>query len=240
MAFDISGNLIGVASTQRVYKFDLASGDTTYLVTSKIKVAALALQPTTEDVWVSIDATTNNDRLYKINKETGDTIFVGNAGIGNSIIRALAFDDNGNLYGVYGEENVVSSFIKIDKSSGAASTVGTTNYRGVFGLTFSPDSITAVQPEPMKSSSYALFNNYPNPFNPSTVISYQLPENSFVSLKVYDVIGNEVATLVNELQTAGIKNVTFKLKDKELGSGIYFYQLKAGNFVQTKKMLLLK
>ena len=88
MAFDISGNLIGVASTQRVYKFDLASGDTTYLVTSKIKVAALALQPTTEDVWVSIDATTNNDRLYKINKETGDTIFVGNAGIGNSIIRA--------------------------------------------------------------------------------------------------------------------------------------------------------
>ncbi|MFA4924492.1 MAG: T9SS type A sorting domain-containing protein, partial [Ignavibacteriaceae bacterium] len=100
--------------------------------------------------------------------------------------------------------------------------------------------ITTVRPEQMKPSSYALFNNYPNPFNPSTVISYQLPENSFVSLKVYDVIGNEVATLVNELQSAGVKNVTFKLKDKELGSGIYFYQLKAGSFVQTKKMLLLK
>ncbi|MCK9426702.1 MAG: NF038122 family metalloprotease [Ignavibacteriaceae bacterium] len=240
MAFDISGNLIGVASTQRVYKFDLASGDTTYLVTSKIKVAALAIQPTTEDVWVSIDATTNKDRLYKINKTTGDTIFVGNAGIGNNIIRALAFDNQGNLWGAYGEENNVSTLIKIDKSTGAATSVGTTNYRGVFGLAFAPDSITTVRPEQMKPSSYALFNNYPNPFNPSTVISYQLPENSFVSLKVYDVIGNEVATLVNELQSAGVKNVTFKLKDKELGSGIYFYQLKAGSFVQTKKMLLLK
>ncbi|MCK9210401.1 MAG: T9SS type A sorting domain-containing protein [Ignavibacteriaceae bacterium] len=241
MTFDLtSGNLIGVASTQRVYSFDLATGDTTYLVTSKIKVAALATEPSTEEVWVSIDAASNKDRLYKINKTTGDTTFVGNAGIGNNIIRALAFDTQGNLWGAYGEENAVSSLIKINKTTGAATVVGTTNYRGVFGLAFAPDSITAVRPEQIKPSSFALFNNYPNPFNPSTVISYQLPENSFVSLKVYDVIGNEVVTLVNELQTAGVKNVTFKLKDKELGSGIYFYQLKAGNFVQTKKMLLLK
>jgi len=240
MAFDLSGNLIGVSSTQRVYKLDLASGDTTYLVTSKIKVAAFAIEPVTENVWVSIDASSNKDRIYKIDKVTGDTTFVGNAGIGNNTIRALAFDNQGNLWGAYGEENVLSTFIKIDKTTGAATVVGPTNYRGVFGLAFAPDSVTTVASEPTNPTSYALFNNYPNPFNPSTVISYQLPENSFVSLKVYDVIGNEVATLVNEQQTAGIKNVTFKLKERELGSGIYFYQLKAGNFVQTKKMVLLK
>jgi len=240
MTFDPSGDLIGVASTQKVYKMDIATGDTTYLVTSKIKVAAMAIEPSTEDVYVSIDATSNKDRIYKINKTTGDTIFVGNAGIGNNIIRALAFDKNGDLYGAYGEENVVSSFLKIDKTSGVATVVGTTNYRGVFGMTFAPDSTTDVTSEELNPTSYALFNNYPNPFNPSTVISYQLPQSSFVTLKVYDVLGNEVATLVNELQSAGVKNVTFKLKDKELGSGIYFYQLKAGSFIQTNKMLLLK
>lgn len=240
MSFDPLGNLIGVASTQKVYKMDLATGDTTYLVTSKIKIAAMAIEPTTEEVYVSIDATSNKDRIYKINKTTGDTIFVGNAGIGNNIIRALAFDGNGNLYGAYGEENVVSSFLKIDKTTGVATVVGTTSYRGVFGLAFAPDSVTAVSSEEFNPTSYALFNNYPNPFNPSTVISYQLPQNSLVSLKVYDVLGNEVATLVNELQTAGVKNVTFDLKDKTLGSGVYFYQLKAGSFVQTNKMLLLK
>lgn len=240
MTFDPSGNLIGVASTQRVYNMDLATGDTTYLVTSKIKVAALAIEPTTEEVYVSIDATSSKDRIYKINKTTGDTTLVGNAGIGSNTIRALAFDNNGILYGAYGEENVVSSLIKIDKTTGAATVVGTTNYRGVFGLAFAPDSTTDVASEELNPTSYALFNNYPNPFNPSTVISYQLPQSSFVTLKVYDVLGNEVATLVNELQSAGTKNVTFKLKDKELGSGIYFYQLKAGSFVQTNKMLLLK
>ena len=240
MTFDPSGDLIGVASTQKVYMMDLATGDTTYLVTSKIKVAALAIEPLTEEVYVSIDATSNKDRIYKMNKTTGDTTLVGNAGIGNNIIRALTFDNQGNLWGAYGEENVVSSLIKIDKTTGAATVVGPTNYRGIFGLAFAPDSITAIENEQMNPSTYALFNNYPNPFNPSTIISYQLPENSFVSLKVYDVIGNEVATLVNEQQTAGVKNVTFRLKEKELGSGIYFYQLKAGSFVQTKKMLLLK
>ncbi|MCK9210402.1 MAG: NF038122 family metalloprotease [Ignavibacteriaceae bacterium] len=252
MTFDPSGNLIGVASTQRVYKFDIATGDTTYLVASKIKVAAIAIDPSTEEVWVSIDASSNKDRLYKINKATGDTTLVGSAGIGDYTIRALAFDNQGKLWGAYGEEKFVSTLIKIDKTSGVATTVGTTDYEEVSGLAFAPDSIfvpdstlapdsiKAVPSKQIKPSSYALFNNYPNPFNPSTVISYQLPENNFVSLKMFDVMGNEIATLVNELQTAGVKNVTFKLKDKELGSGIYFYQLKTGNFVQTKKMLLLK
>lgn len=86
----------------------------------------------------------------------------------------------------------------------------------------------------------ALYQNYPNPFNPTTVISYQLPENNFVSLKVFDVLGNEVVTLANELQQAGRHNYELGIKNYKLSSGVYFYQLRAGNFVQTKKMILMK
>lgn len=85
-----------------------------------------------------------------------------------------------------------------------------------------------------------LLQNYPNPFNPSTVISYQLAVNSFVTLKVYDVLGNEVATLVNEMKQPGVYNYELGFTNYFLSSGIYFYQLRAGNFVQTKKMIILK
>ena len=86
--------------------------------------------------------------------------------------------------------------------------------------------------------SYILSNNYPNPFNPSTTIRYSIPELSFVKLKVYDVLGNEIGTIVNEEKPAGEYEVEFNAKD--LTSGIYFYKLIAGNYVETKKMLLLK
>ncbi len=250
MAFTSSGDLLGIATpplfskfevpAQRLYKINITNGDVQSLATLQVKAAAMAIEPSTGYIWISVDTTKDKDKIYKINPATGDTTLVGRTGIGNNTIRALAFDNHGNLWGAYGDENVVSTLIKIDKTSGVATIVGITDYKEVSGLAFAPDSITAVESEQIKPSSFALFNNYPNPFNPSTIISYQLPENSFVSLKIYDVIGNEVATLVNELQTAGVKNVTFKLKDKELGSGIYFYQLKTGSFVQTKKMLLLK
>ncbi len=86
--------------------------------------------------------------------------------------------------------------------------------------------------------TFALEQNYPNPFNPSTAISYQLPVASTVSLKVFDMLGKEVATLVNARQEAGAYTVNFNANT--LSSGVYFYRLQAGNFVQTRKMLLVK
>ncbi len=87
-------------------------------------------------------------------------------------------------------------------------------------------------------STFVLSQNYPNPFNPSTMISYQLPVNNHATLTVFDAIGREVATLVNEAQEAGTYNVQFNAS--KLSSGIYFYTLRAGNFVENKKMLMLK
>ncbi len=87
-------------------------------------------------------------------------------------------------------------------------------------------------------SVYKLYSNYPNPFNPSTKIKYQIPELSFVTLKVYNNIGEEIKTLVNELQPVGIYSVEFNAKD--LPSGVYFYTITAGKFRETKKMIILK
>ena len=92
-------------------------------------------------------------------------------------------------------------------------------------------------------SEFKLEQNYPNPFNPNTVISYQLPVTSNVTLKVYDILGNEIATLVNEEKQPGTYEVEFNVgtsRNLSLTSGIYFYQLKAGSFIQTKKMVYLK
>jgi hypothetical protein len=87
-------------------------------------------------------------------------------------------------------------------------------------------------------SKYKLDQNYPNPFNPTTRIRFSIHELSFVKLKVYDIVGNEIETLVNQEKPAGSYEVQFSAVD--LPSGIYFYQLIAGNFVETKKMILLK
>jgi hypothetical protein len=86
--------------------------------------------------------------------------------------------------------------------------------------------------------TFSISQNYPNPFNPSTKINYEIPEKSTVNLKVYDILGNEILTLVNEEKQLGRYEVEFNAIN--LPSGIYFYRIKAGNFVQTKKMLLLK
>ena len=87
-------------------------------------------------------------------------------------------------------------------------------------------------------SNYLLYQNYPNSFNPTTVVKYQIPELSFATLKVYDVLGKEIATLVNEEKAAGTYAVEFDATS--IPSGIYFYKLQAGNFVETKKMILMK
>ncbi|NWG29049.1 MAG: T9SS type A sorting domain-containing protein [Ignavibacteriaceae bacterium] len=87
-------------------------------------------------------------------------------------------------------------------------------------------------------TAYALDQNFPNPFNPSTKINYSLPVEGFVTLDVYNSIGQKVATLVNETKTAGNYTVNFDASD--LTSGIYFYKINAGSFTETKKMILLK
>ena len=94
-------------------------------------------------------------------------------------------------------------------------------------------------------TEFRLEQNYPNPFNPETVISYQLAVSGLVTLKVYDMLGRDVVTLVNEYQQAGSHKVNFNVTQisnlrNNITSGVYFYQIRAGNYVETKKLVLLK
>ena len=95
-----------------------------------------------------------------------------------------------------------------------------------------------VENESTVLSEYVLMQNYPNPFNPSTTIKYGISERTFVELKIYDILGREVASVINEEKDAGYHEINFNAS--KLSSGVYLYQLKAGSFIETKKMILLK
>lgn len=101
-------------------------------------------------------------------------------------------------------------------------------------------SLTRLKEKKHLPSQFILSQNYPNPFNPKTVISYQISASNHVCLKVFDVLGRPVATLVDEYQMPGTYHSDFTIDNSQLSSGVYFYQLKAGRFVQTKKMAVLQ
>ncbi len=116
---------------------------------------------------------------------------------------------------------------------------GNTGTLEAWGIKLFFDSATDIETEESNYvGTYELFQNYPNPFNPSTKISWQLPEAGLVTLKIYDVLGREVKTLVNEELATGKHETVFDAS--RLSSGVYFYQLKIGDFIQTKKMILLR
>ena len=102
------------------------------------------------------------------------------------------------------------------------------------------NTIVNVDNQKLIPSDYFLYQNYPNPFNPGTVITYSLADAGYVKLKIYDAIGREIKTLVDEFQSVGEHSSRFSITDKTLTSGIYFYTLQAGNKFFTKKMVYLK
>jgi hypothetical protein len=105
------------------------------------------------------------------------------------------------------------------------------------------DEIVSVENKELKPSNFTLEQNYPNPFNPSTKIKYSVPQSSNVLIKVFDMLGNEIESLVNEEKPAGTYEIEFDSHTGEarnLPSGIYFYRLQAGSYIETKKMVLMK
>jgi hypothetical protein len=109
------------------------------------------------------------------------------------------------------------------------------------GIKVNPNP-TSVGSNGTQLNKFELYQNYPNPFNPSTEIGYRLQSRSNVKLKIYDILGNEIATLVNQTVETGNHRVSFDQSSigSEMVSGVYFYQLQTENFIDTKKMLLLK
>jgi hypothetical protein len=113
-------------------------------------------------------------------------------------------------------------------------------YGGAVGYAASPRVLTGMAEygDAPASRDFHLQQNYPNPFNPTTIINFQLPIDNYVTLKVFDALGREVRTLVNEEMKAGSYTTTFDATG--LASGVYYYRLQSGSFIEAKKLLLLR
>jgi hypothetical protein len=98
-----------------------------------------------------------------------------------------------------------------------------------------PELLTASFP-----AGFALYDNYPNPFNPSTTIQFAMPMAAHISMKVFDTLGREVATVLDEFRTAGAGTVRFDASQYDIAGGVYFYRIQAGTFTQTKTMILVR
>jgi len=116
--------------------------------------------------------------------------------------------------------------------------IDSANVNGIIFSDISSDFTGITEFKEPIGTNYILLQNYPNPFNPTTTITYSLPKSTFVTLKVYDIIGEEIAELVNEKKDSGTYDVTWNAQN--IPSGVYFYKITAGEYSKTIKMILLK
>lgn len=252
---------IAIDSTNYVYITDWSARK---LFRININDQTTMMLHTFTQIPVGISYEENNNRLILLTLTDNASILAYNLAGGNidTVIStniddpdAICKDLNGNYYLTSFSENIVYRFNGDFSSSPEIISTGhggpsgicyniTDNIIGVTNYNFNTISLIQLDPNNVEfdinfePADYILFQNYPNPFNPSTTVSFSIPLESFVTLKVYDVLGNDIATLVNEEKSAGSYEVRFD--GAGLPSGIYFYQLKADSYSATKKMLLLK
>lgn len=149
-------------------------------------------------------------------------------------------DNSGNVVAVINKTSN-NPFVLTAPSAGTYTVnAGYKNPSKEWGSTSAVINVTGVDESliDFNPTDFKLFNNYPNPFNPSTKIRYAIPQSAFTSLKVYSITGKEVAVLVNEHKTPGVYEINFDAS--ELSNGVYFYKLQSGSFSDVKKMILMK
>ena len=220
----------------------IGAQDKNAIVTSGSNICVAA----TNGVWTSTD----NGVTWEHNLTTGFITGFGNDGTNLYAVGLLPpyrSSNNGITWTPVDDNGLVSS---INNTIQFTSQYALINTFGIGVYRRSLSEITAIEHESIANSlqTFQLNQNYPNPFNPSTRIQYQISSNSQVSLKVYDMLGNEVATLVNEYKPSGSYEVEFSAKGgsvsggnaHDLSSGMYLYKIQAGSFVETKKMILLR
>jgi D-alanyl-D-alanine carboxypeptidase len=225
---DISGKL---------YCVDFHTGAAAHIASTGIEIAGLDIHPQSGELWASVRPVfLQKDRIYKINIATGDTVRVGITGFGQRTVD-IQFDYAGTLFGIVGSGTEINRLAKIDTATGAGTIIGSFGVSNINALALS-QTLTSVAQIDVVPSEMHLAQNYPNPFNPATTIRYSVSGLSKVTLTVHDILGREIAILVNEVQSSGSKAVEWDATNSS--SGIYFYTLKIGGFAKTKKMVLMK
>ena len=171
-------------------------------------------------------------KKYTLNNSEMNAVIVGNFNVVYGEISA-GFQHSGKWYEYFSQDSISVTDVNMNVALNAGDYKIFTDKKIV-----RPGFITDVEENEIIPQDFVLYQNYPNPFNPSTIIGYQLPVTSNVTLKVYDILGREIATLVNEQKPAG--KYELKFDGSELASGVYFFTLKTGNYAETKKMILMK
>ncbi len=247
-AADNTGYLITIEKTTKQTRI--------YKTTSGWSLGSTKLVSTIDPVKPGITNYENNpfvNRKMRIQTFGKDTVIL--SGTGNTFYH-ISYDgglswnlDSIDVHSAYPKlyPNMRNSYFFNSKEF-----IFTLNNQGLYlNVNSSTGNITAINQLKQNQQSiplhYELFQNYPNPFNPSTTIKYQIPNSGFVTLKVYDLLGREAATLVNEEQTAGEHSVQFSTNNnqqttnhKRLSSGVYVYKLSVNGYSTAKKLLLLK
>ncbi len=250
-AFDTTGNFYAVSRNGTLYQVNLLNGSIVNTDTIKTAVSSIVFHPKTNQLWAAQFAPIGTrDYIYKVDITTGDTVRVGQTGFG-VVTNDLEFDEDGNLYGIKGSSSQIGDLISIDNLTGKGTVIGSIGFQHITSLAYSLPEITSVREEKKDLTipeEFSLSQNYPNPFNPNTTIEYFLPKDAKVKLVIYNILGEEVITLVNDHKSAGIYKINWNAKDnfgRSLSSGVYFYELRADvvdntKFSKIQKMILLK
>ena len=241
ITFDEDANLFGLTPDQKLYQIDLMTGDTTFIADIPYPASTITAEPASDRMWFAVDES-QNDSLYFVDMETGETIFAGETGF-DSKIYSLQFTLSGVIYGVQYGLLRKSYLFTYDINTGSSNEIGYMGVRSVTGLAFIPDTVKTSVEDLTVPAAFALEANYPNPFNPSTTITYSLAANANVKLSLFNILGEEVKVLVNENLGAGYHS--YNLNAANLSSGVYVYRIEAKAedgrfFTQSRKMTLLK
>ncbi|MFC2135965.1 T9SS type A sorting domain-containing protein [Bacteroidota bacterium] len=208
----------------------------------------LKLDSSGNEVWNKTFGGPFQDLASNIVVDADNIIFTGTISETLQVTRPniIKTDSDGNIVNQYtrqvGELNINSGDLIINSDGNLilAGASGSFSFSSDAYILNTSDFRTATSVEDSESiiTDYILYQNYPNPFNPSTTINYQIPQEGFVTIKVYNIIGNEITTLVNENKNAGRHSLEFDARN--LASGVYIYTIRSSGYLQSKKMILLK
>ncbi|MCG3158755.1 MAG: D-aminopeptidase [bacterium] len=248
-AMTFEGDTLWAASyAGKLFKIDLQTGVTKLVGHTGISnLSGLAFNPVTKKLWA---ASAGNMKLYILNRNTAQRTWERICFLAP---HWLAFDGGGRLFGLFNPERYSNANLALldtaQVTTGANDQIiGDTGIQRVSALAMRGEIAVAVRElsSIATPAEYALYQNYPNPFNPATAIAFALPQASLVTLKIYDLLGHEVATLVSEKLPAGQHQRVWEAKG--LASGVYLYRIEAGDpsagsgrgVVQTRKLVLLR
>lgn len=225
----INGVVYGDTTTRFTWMFLNSPDPWTTIITNSVDTSKVVFS------WSSTSASSGVKYQWKFKKASGGSYIYlpsDSSGYAKQIsIRKSKLDSLANSLGLNGDS--------VQCAWSCSGTLGTDSSQGdVRVVTIKPNSIGINNISTTIPEEYKLFNNFPNPFNPTTNITFDIPKNSFVKLKIYDVTGKEIISLVNENLNVGRYN--YQWDASSFTSGVYFYRLEANDFVETKRMVLLK